>query len=151
MSYDLPTPADVQSKRRIARLGMALTSAVFISGAIALPATAATATTSAATAPSTQPSVVSIRSHDHRDREPGGDVFRTCTWKHGSGSVWRDTWNRDTWDRDTWNRGTWDRGTWDRDTWKRDVLCVRPHKHDMVKHHDWPVDNGPHVRWMPAR
>ncbi|MEW2139991.1 hypothetical protein AB0892_25960 [Streptomyces sp. NPDC005409] len=136
MSYDLPTPADVQSKRRIAHLGMALTSAVFISGAIALPATAATATTSAVTAPSTQPSVVSIRSHDHRDREPGGDVIRTCTCKHGSGSVWRDTWDRD---------------TWDRDTWKRDVLCVRPHKHDMVKHHDWPVDNGPHVRWMPER
>ncbi|MFF8271920.1 hypothetical protein ACF059_31770 [Streptomyces sp. NPDC016562] len=137
MSYDLPTPADVQSKRRIARLGMALTSAVFISGAIALPATAATATS----APSTQPSVTGIRTHDHRDRESGGDVFRTCTCKHGSGSVWRDTWDRDTWDRDTW----------DRDTWKRDVLCVRPHQHDRVKHHDWPVDNGPHVRWMPER
>ncbi|MGW7461938.1 hypothetical protein [Streptomyces sp. NPDC054797] len=135
MSYDLPTPADVQSKRRIARFGMALTSAVFISGAIALPATAAT-TTSAATAPSTQPSVTSIRSHDHRDREPGGDVVRTCTCKHGSGSVWRDTWDRDTWDRDTWDR---------------DVLCVRPHKHDTVTRHGWPVDNGPHFRWMPER
>ncbi|MFG2879933.1 hypothetical protein ACGFYU_33810 [Streptomyces sp. NPDC048337] len=51
MSYDL----HARSKRRIARLALALTSAAFVSGAIALPA-------SAATAPAARPSVVGVLS-----------------------------------------------------------------------------------------
>ncbi|MFE6836318.1 hypothetical protein ACFVFI_16005 [Streptomyces sp. NPDC057705] len=71
MSHDRHTPAaTARSKRRIARIGMALTSAAFVSGAIALPA-------SAATAPATRPSVPSVRSDTPPDDDTidiGGDV-----------------------------------------------------------------------------
>ncbi len=62
MSHALHAPTATLSKQRIARLGMALTSAAFISGAIAPPA-------SAATAPATRPSVSGVLS----DTPPDGD------------------------------------------------------------------------------
>ncbi|MFC9296682.1 hypothetical protein ACFTWH_16050 [Streptomyces sp. NPDC057011] len=54
----------VQAKRCVLRAGMALTSAAFVSGAIALPA-------SAATAPVTRPSVLDVLS----DTASGGEDF----------------------------------------------------------------------------
>ncbi|MFB7467603.1 hypothetical protein ACFCZ1_29615 [Streptomyces sp. NPDC056224] len=86
MSHDLHTPAAGRTKRRIARLGMALTSAAFVSGAVALPA-------SAVTAPSAHASVVSVRSYDDPNREPGGGAYGPNTCKQGY--VWRDSYEGD--------------------------------------------------------
>ncbi|MFE9634316.1 hypothetical protein [Streptomyces sp. NPDC006463] len=63
---------------------MALTSAAFVSGAVALPA-------SAATTPESQPSTVSLRSDDNPNREPGAYGPNTCN----PGYVWRDSYDGD--------------------------------------------------------
>ncbi|MFD9410459.1 hypothetical protein ACFWBN_26065 [Streptomyces sp. NPDC059989] len=76
MSYDV----HARSKRRILRLGMALTSAAFVSGAVALPA-------SAATGPPPRSPVASVRADDS-NHEPGSN---TCK----PGYVWRDSFEGD--------------------------------------------------------
>ncbi|MFF3862248.1 hypothetical protein [Streptomyces sp. NPDC002209] len=75
MNHGLHTPAPSRSARRILRFGIALTSAAFVSGAVALPASAATGPPNHA--PGTRITA------DDPNREPGSSQCRP-------GYVWRD-------------------------------------------------------------
>ncbi|WP_405942641.1 hypothetical protein [Streptomyces sp. NBC_00207] len=80
MTHDLHTRATVQSQRRILRIGMVLTSAAFVSGAIVLPASAVTAIA--------HHSPVTSRTSDDPNRLPGSNQCK-------SGYVWRDSFEGD--------------------------------------------------------
>nr|WSW49888.1 hypothetical protein OG296_43545 [Streptomyces sp. NBC_01001] len=88
MSYDRPTAA--QSKRRISRSMMVFASAAFITGGIALPATAAITPQT-----QTQTSVTSLPSDgSNPHRQPGGGAYGPSTCKPGY--VWREKFKGDT-------------------------------------------------------
>ncbi|GGS39426.1 hypothetical protein Snoj_82370 [Streptomyces nojiriensis] len=87
MSYDVHTPAATRPKRRIARFVIPVASVAFISGAVALPASAAIGHPPRAT--------VGVRTEDSNpNRQPGGGAYGPNTCKPGY--VWRDSYDGDT-------------------------------------------------------
>ncbi|MER6252449.1 hypothetical protein ABT224_13935 [Streptomyces sp. NPDC001584] len=84
MSNDLHTPAATRPKRRIARFVIPVASVAFISGAVALPASAAIGHPPRAT--------VGVRADDP-NRQPGGGASGPNTCKPGY--VWRDSFDGD--------------------------------------------------------
>ncbi|MFI8277962.1 hypothetical protein ACIGBH_24300 [Streptomyces sp. NPDC085929] len=158
MSYDHHTPTATQSKRRISRFMMAFTSAAFISGCIALPA-------SAAIAPQTQASVKGVISDYNPNRQPGGGAYGPDTCKPGY--VWRDSFDGDTYcvtpEVRQWvhnqnpNRqpggGAYGPKTckpgyvW-REKWDGDTLCVTPAERQKAKGQGRVIDYG--TRLVPV-
>ncbi|WP_314243959.1 hypothetical protein [Streptomyces sp. DSM 40907] len=87
MSYDVHAPAATRPKRRIARFVIPVASVAFISGAVGLPASAATGHPPRAT--------VGVRADDSDpNRQPGGGAYGPSTCKPGY--VWREKWEGDT-------------------------------------------------------
>ncbi|MFD9410458.1 hypothetical protein ACFWBN_26060 [Streptomyces sp. NPDC059989] len=171
MTHDLHTPAPSRSKRRVLRVGMALTSAAFISGAIALPASAATASPH-------HSAVTGFGSKDpHRQR--GGGVYGLLTCKPGY--VWRDSYEGDSLcvtpgehDRVKAQNPNRQPGggaygpltcmpgyVW-RDSFDGDGLCVTPEERAAAKYKSQSqgksngnsqgrlIDNGPHLKGIPG-
>ncbi|MFC9296680.1 hypothetical protein ACFTWH_16060 [Streptomyces sp. NPDC057011] len=162
MSYALRTPAAAHSKRRGARLAMAITSAAFVSGAIALPA-------SAAAAPETRPAALGVRSDTPPDDDPywdsipgtrggsGGDDHRDPNGAYGpnsckQGYVWQDSYDGDTlcvppeWRQaahdanphrqpggGAYGPSTCSPGYVWRDSFDGDTLCVTPEQREAAK------------------
>ncbi|WP_327364308.1 hypothetical protein [Streptomyces sp. NBC_01296] len=159
MSYHRPSPTATQSKRRISRSMMVFASAAFITGGIALPATAAIA-------PQTQTSVTSLPSDgSNPHRQPGGGAYGPDTCMPGY--VWRDSFDGDTLcvtptarqrvhDQNPHRQpggGAYGPSTcmpgyvW-REKFKGDTLCVTPAERQQAKNHGTVIDYG--TRLIPV-
>ncbi|MFF4392555.1 hypothetical protein ACFY0G_38305 [Streptomyces sp. NPDC001552] len=87
MSYDVHAQAATRPKRRIARIVIPVASVAFISGAVALPASAAIG--------HPPRSAVGVLADDaNPNRQPGGGDYGPNTCKPGY--VWRGKWEGDT-------------------------------------------------------
>ncbi|MCX5148415.1 hypothetical protein OHB36_16790 [Streptomyces sp. NBC_00320] len=163
MSNHVHTPTRAESKRRISRLMLVLTSAAFIAGSVALPA-------SAAITPQTRSSAKSVLPGDYDpNRQPGGGAYGPNTCKPGY--VWRDAWDGDTLcvtpaqrqatHDENPNRqpggGAYGPSTckpgyvW-REAWDGDTLCLTPAQRQAAKRgHGRVIDNGPILIGIPGR
>ncbi|WP_406511213.1 hypothetical protein OG851_01260 [Streptomyces sp. NBC_00161] len=161
MSYHRPSPTATQSKRRISRSMMVFASAAFITGGIALPATAAIAPQT-----QTQTSVKSLPSDgSNPHRQPGGGAYGPDTCMVGY--VWRDSFDGDTLcvtpaarqkvhDQNPHRQpggGAYGPSTcmpgyvW-REKFKGDTLCVTPAERQQAKNHGTVIDYG--TRLIPV-
>lgn len=161
MSYDRHAPTATHSKRRISRFMMVFTSAAFISGCIALPASAAIAPQTQ-TQTQTQSSVKGVISDYNPNRQPGGGAYGPNTCKPGY--VWRDSFDGDTFcvtpaarqqvHNQNPNRqpggGAYGPKTckpgyvW-REKFKGDTLCVTPAERQKAKGQGRVIDYGTHL------
>ncbi|MFJ3721973.1 hypothetical protein ACIPYQ_05300 [Streptomyces sp. NPDC090045] len=154
MVHDLHAPAPAP-KRHIARLGMGVTAAAFVSAAIAVPASAAIASPAQSTA-------MSVRAVDP-NAQPDGQ----CK----SGYVWRDSFEGDGLcvtpsERDTAKAQNPNRQpgsnecqpgyVW-REAWDGDAHCVTPAERAKAKAKAKAnvkgqlIDNGPKLTGIPGR
>ncbi|MFJ6761100.1 hypothetical protein ACIQNK_39615 [Streptomyces sp. NPDC091273] len=138
MFHAVHTPAAVRPRKRIGRLALAFTSAAFISGVIALPA-------SAATAPETRPAALGVRSDTPPDDEGtidiGGqagvpdDVFGPGG-TGGQGGDGGPTAHRDP--NGAYGPSSCEQGYVWRDKYDGDSICVTPQERQ------WYRDSNPH-------
>ncbi|MFD7276461.1 hypothetical protein ACFV80_05270 [Streptomyces sp. NPDC059862] len=159
MSYDVHIPVGAPSKRQISRFVLPLASAAFISGAIALPASAAI------NAPPV--SYGSVLSDHDPNRQPGGGAYGPHTCKPGY--VWRDSFDGDTkcvtpeqrqkaHDRNpnrqpgggAYGPHTCKPGYVWREQWEGDTKCVTPEERAREKGRGRLIDNGPNLEGIPG-